>query len=421
MWLITFLLAIAALRISGNSYGLFNPAKIFAFVWSIQILMAICIFNNFLILEYKGLVFILICVILFYVGYTVGFNLYVKKLYSSYNTNNVNKGLLYSIVIILFILSFANQVIAVYQHGFNLVTLLDFNMLLDMNNQISIDRYTNDRSNSSVFLHMMLVFSFLLPLVGGYAYNILDGKEKKICIIAILPGVFGVLTQGAKMGLITSSMLWIIGWTLCYTTTDTQFKYNIKKIISVIVLIVILFSLLFISMMFRIGTFDVATAEVVTNKFSTYSLGHISAFDQWYTYVDEDYINHTYGMKTLYGFSNALGLLKREQGVFTDLIQISTLGGSTNVYSLFRILIEDFGSIGTLAFMIIIGFINGRSYKMLLCSRYIFLNITFQAISLFCILWSFVTTALAYTSYIAMIVFFYYTVRITYRKYATIR
>lgn len=418
MWLITFLLALITLRISYGFYGSFNPAKIFAFIWSVQVLMAICIFNNFLILEYKGLIFILICVILFSFGFNIGFKSHVKKIHRNYDIDN---NFLFVIVVILFVLSFIDPIITVNLHGYNLKSLLNFDMLLNVNNQISVDRYTNEGSNRTLFSQVISIFTFLSPLVGGYAYNILDGRLKTICKITIFPGIFGALTQGAKMGLITCSMLWIIGWTLCYTMTNTQYRYSFKKIINAILLIAILFSLLLISMMFRIGSFDVATLEIVTDKFSTYSLGHISAFDQWYSNVDENMINHTYGMKTLYGLSNVLGLLKREQGVFTDFIQISTFGGGTNVYSLFRILIEDFGSIGTLAFMIIIGFVNGRSYKMIIRNHYIFFNITFQAISLFCILWGFVTTALAYTTYIVAFVFFYFIVRITYRKYATVK
>lgn len=418
MWLITFLLALITLRISYGFYGSFNPAKIFAFIWSVQVLMAICIFNNFLILEYKGLIFILICVMLFSFGFNIGFKSYVKKTHRNYD---IDDNFLFIIVVILFVLSFIDPIITVNLHGYNLKSLLNFDMLLNVNNQISVDRYTNEGSNRTLFSQVISIFTSLSPLVGGYAYNILDGRLKTICKITILPGIFGALTQGVKMGLITCSMLWIIGWTLCYTMTNTQYRYSFKKIIYAILLIAILFSLLLISMMFRIGSFDVATLEIVTDKFSTYSLGHISAFDQWYSNVDENMINHTYGMKTLYGLSNVLGLLKREQGIFTDFIQISTFGGGTNVYSLFRILIEDFGSIGTLAFMIIIGFINGRSYKMVIRNHYIFLNITFQAISLFCILWGFVTTALAYTTYIVAFAFFYYIVRITNRKYATVK
>lgn len=79
--------------------------------------------------------------------------------------------------------------------------------------------------------------------------------------------------------------------------------------------------LLVLTMMFRYGSFDIDTFYTASGTLISYGLGHLPAFDMWYVGHVEDLSEFTFGGKTLYGLTNTLGILSREQGVFTKCIK----------------------------------------------------------------------------------------------------
>ena len=77
--------------------------------------------------------------------------------------------------------------------------------------------------------------------------------------------------------------------------------------------------------------------------------GHISAFSTWLN--DYHYVGLTFGANTFSGPLDLLGLIKREIGFYKENIYLAN-GSYTNVFTIFRGLIDDFSIPGTL----IIGF-----------------------------------------------------------------
>lgn len=61
--------------------------------------------------------------------------------------------------------------------------------------------------------------------------------------------------------------------------------------------------------------------------------------------------DYSFGAMTFLGISNVLGVVQRVQGVYTAL-----LGTSSNVYTVFRGIVEDFGIIGGIIFISLQGF-----------------------------------------------------------------
>lgn len=90
-------------------------------------------------------------------------------------------------------------------------------------------------------------------------------------------------------------------------------------------------------MILRTGRIDNEIIQVIERKFINYSVSHLSAFDIWYS--TNNVVNYSFGIKTFYGISNAIGLVNREQGVFTDFVTCGNRYNNdirTNVYSVFR-------------------------------------------------------------------------------------
>ena len=166
-----------------------------------------------------------------------------------------------------------------------------------------------------------------------------------------------------------------------------------------------------LTMMFRIGHLDLDTFNIVVGKMMSYAFGHLPAFDIWFAKIDHSVENLTWGGKLLYGITNPLGILERKQGVYDNLLEISPYDDKTNVFSVFRFFVEDFGVLGSYLFMTFIGFVTAFVYKHFQKKNDIYMSTTLLCVIYFFISWSFVTSVLAYTSYIATFVFFYFVIK----------
>ena len=120
------------------------------------------------------------------------------------------------------------------------------------------------------------------------------------------------------------------------------------------------------------------------------------------------------------GISNVLGIEDRTQGVYAEFHQIGQNGyyGISNIFTIFRSLIEDFGEAGTMLFMLMLGVVTTISHKNLLCRNLIFLNQVCVSAAYAYLMWSFATSFFAYTSYLAMFFLAYFLFRILQKETA---
>ena len=137
-------------------------------------------------------------------------------------------------------------------------------------------------------------------------------------------------------------------------------------------------------------------------------MGHLPAFDIWFDRQPLLSTDLTCGGKFFMGITNYLGIVERKSGIYDEFVDISLYGDQTNVYTIFRILIEDFGIIGTLIFFLLLGYFAQRMYINVRTLRRYKSSLTFIVAFYFLTSWSFVTSVFVYTSYIVMFFLFYY-------------
>ena len=379
-----------------------EPAGVFAAMW-IVLITIILLCQNFVIIRYYGLLFILMCVISFTMGTIFCDVCYTpseqQKKILTFHSHSAK-----IILVVLLIIAFFNPIYTLYLHGFSLTSLLSTAALLYMNNEMALDRYYGDNAYS-VVNQLFLVFSYTAPLIGGFCYRLIDKWGKIVSVTTILPGIFTALTQSMKMGMITSIILWFAGFLVCSFSYRLSLEIKLKKVLITAAIVGGLLSILFISMILRTGEISERIIEDITNKFFTYSLGYVPCFDIWYT--SNEPTEYTYGGKTLFGITNFLGIMERQQGIYDQWIPFGKNGfkGESNVYTVFRMLIEDFGPVFSCIFMTGLGFLSKLSLKNLLIRNAVpFNQIIIIAVYAF-IFWSFVTSFFAYTSYLVMFVF----------------
>ena len=297
-------------------------------------------------------------------------------------------------------LGISNFVTQLLFYDFSLKDLFSLSTLLAINNAIAVERYTNNTS-PGILSQVLLPFIYFSPLLGGYLYPLVSNKKDKVLsFLSLIPCFLVLLILNTKIVFISSFILWLSSYFVSFYKKNRRYIHiNKFSILKNSIIFACSLGVLFVSMMFRIGRFDIDTFFIVKYKFASYAIGHMGAFDSWFLNYRIDEPLH-FGNMTFLSISNLLGLEIKAQGVFTDYFYTESI--TTNVYTSLRALILDFGILSS----IIVFFFIGVAVKK--CSNGIFSkNVIYMAYSetfLVCtysyILFSFASSIFSYTSYI---------------------
>lgn len=382
-----------------------EPAGVFAAMWIFLIMVILCC-QEFIIVRYTGLLFILACIFAFIFGTIFCESYYTPKEHPDRKLHFREKKAVI-LMVILFFAAFINPIYTIVLHGFSPMGIFNIGTLLQMNNVISIDRYSGAEYTNPIN-QVLLVFSYAAPLFGGFCYRLVGRIGKTFSLLSIIPCLFVAFTQAMKMGLITSAFLWVCGFLVCSYSYHLSLKINKKYAITIIGGTCLFLGLLFMSMILRTGEISDRIVDDITNKFFTYAFGYVPCFDIWFDSSDVN--EYTYGAKTFYGISNALGILERLTGIYPEWIPFGKNGfkGESNVYTVFRVLVEDFGPGPCCLIMMVLGGVSSVVTQNINAKNNLVLNqIALSAIYSY-LLWSFVTSFFAYNSYLVMFFLVYF-------------
>lgn len=340
--------------------GIGSPAKIFAILWLLFILGYYCFTSR--TIPGMGVLWIAVSILVFAVGERIGTDYAAKKYKVRRQTANcvseAQISRLSKILVLIILLALLSRLLFLYVNGYGLSVFFSIEKFMAMNTELAYARYHGLTVTNSL-ITLLSSFCYVAPLCGGYLL-MYAGKKKRIiflCILSLLPILLGMLTENTKSGVIDSAILFIIGLITAFMTLRKHSpKLKFKHIAIIIFLALILFALLFISMCVRIGDFSSETINIVKEKFIVYAFGSVEAFDVWlsdyYTYE-----SYGFGVNTFMAPFNLLGIVTRAHGVYGFLP-----GVSSNVFSAFRGVILDFGVVGGLLFMFILGVVGGVVY-----------------------------------------------------------
>ena len=396
-------LIIIALLISWKYILRLEPAGIFATLWIFFAVSALLL-QNYIDLRFDGCTFILAGVIFFVAG-TI-FSDYFFRPTPSETKLELKKKWVTPLLIILLVGAMVNPLYSIILHGFSLRALLDMREVLEMNKGISEDRYAGAEAHD-VVNQFFLIFSYAAPVIGGLCFRLVGKWNKVLCILTLIPCTFIALTQSLKMGMIASFILFFAAYIVCSYTYGLPIRMKGKIILRFALVIASFLGTLFISMVFRTGEVTEKTILEISEKFVSYAVGHMHNIDMWYTsYQPTDL---TWGSRTFLGISNILGIEERVQGIYPEFLNVGKNGffGISNTYTIFRPLVEDFGEVGAMVAMFIMGVIGNMSLKAVTAHRATIFN-QVVLIALFAyLMWSFSASFYAYTTYLAMFVVAY--------------
>lgn len=259
--------------------------------------------------------------------------------------------------------------------GFSLADLYDDIIMVAA--KYAVSRYASEVVYSA-YGPLSLGFAYLAVLIAGLIFGSTNNNSrKKWVLLAFLPSIIIMVTQSAK-GSFFGSIFYFLGGILVTSIQQNKlvlFKLNSLKMILKIGLFSIV---LFIFSLMSRGLQDTNNVSAFFEKlrffFASYFFAHLYNFSEWITAFWDgfkgskfDISHYYYGFYTFTSIYKLFGYKKViPDGIF-DEFNITQDKMESNVYSIFRGMVMDFGIWGTILFVFLLGLAFHSCF-------YIFLN-----------------------------------------------
>jgi len=278
-------------------------------------------------------------------------------------------------------------VLNLFDQGFTLHDLL-FNLFASAASYANLVYSQNLDIN--LFARLSIVCTYLGAILGGFLFPCMQTKNGRrlIVVLSFLPPILMAVTQSAKWHLFLCIVFFYSGL-LVYRASAGKLRLSEKgSIKSLSIYMAILIPIVAVSFLGR-GLYSVEDGSELVHKLITYylsySCGHIYAFSDWFAFIigkhsELIYPNHS-GAHGFYTFAVLFKLMGSHKelplGVYDQYYSYGDLLTS-NIYTIFRGLITDFGFIGSVLFMLTTGFLfHWTFHAMLRGSRPVFTVVVF--------------------------------------------
>jgi len=251
--------------------------------------------------------------------------------------------------------------------------------------QTTAAKYLTSRSAGQISKNIVsqigVILTYPAAILGGVVYaarrNRWDGLLASC--VAFLPSVLLVVVEGNKGTLFLVAALFWAGILVNSISHGSGYVFGKNTLIKIAAGTVIFFPIVitafWIRVMYWVRDFDEAMVKITWYLFS-YTSGHLYAFSDWFSALigrgsaqaySDDFGAH--GFYTFMGLFRALGDervvppgIYSEYFIYKDVMQ-------SNIYTIFRGLIQDFGLYGALFFWVVVGIVVHGFFRTLLLGR----------------------------------------------------
>lgn len=249
--------------------------------------------------------------------------------------------------------------------------LFDITKLVVASNQLYVQRYAEVGAPPPPFLSQALLpFVYLAPAVGGIYFVMRREKKWKLLALAsYLPAIAVTILQTTKAALLFAIVLWLSGYFAMRLRSGKLAVFTRGHLLIAGVLGSVLTGFFFAVGLARMASTDLALLDVVLVKIVTSAFGHMTVFSQWLAEYWNQPFDPSLGKLTFAGPLEMLGVSRRMPGLFDSVIDLIA-GESSNIYTAFRPLIQDFTFPGALAILGLLGFVGGVGFRMVAAGRW---------------------------------------------------
>jgi oligosaccharide repeat unit polymerase len=268
-------------------------------------------------------------------------------------------------------LGLASSVAFVVGSSIPLSDVFQIEKLVVVSNQLYIQRYAESGPPPPPpFSQALLPFVYLAPALGGILFVL--AREKRLKLLALsayLPAFAVTVLQTTKAAVLFAIVLWLSS----YFATRLRFRrlavFTRGHLLVAAVVGAIVTVFFFAVGLARMATTDASLLNVVLGKLLTSAFGHMTVFSQWLAEYWSQPFNPSLGKVTFAGPLEMLGYSQRIPGLFESVVELIA-GETSNIYTAFRPLIQDFTIPGALAILALVGFVGGTGFRLVASGRW---------------------------------------------------
>lgn len=241
--------------------------------------------------------------------------------------------------------------------------VLDIEKLVVVTNQLYVQRYDEIAAAPPMLSQALLPFVFLAPAAGGILFVLRREKKwKAIALSAFLPAIAVTVLQTTKAAVLFAMVLWLSGY-FATRLRNRKLKVFTKGHLLVATIVVALVTVFFFATsLARMASTDAGLLDLVMRKLLTAAFGHMTVFSKWLAEYWNASTEPTLGTIVFAGPLEMLGVVHRIPGLFENVVDL-VLGETSNIYTAFRPLIQDFTIPGALTVLGLLGFIGGVGFR----------------------------------------------------------
>ncbi len=259
-----------------------------------------------------------------------------------------------------------SSVVAIVESGRSFSLFLSGEAYVQTAHELSVGRYSQEYVPSTLG-QILLTGAYLSPMLGGILFCVKRSRQDGALGVTSLLPVFAItLLHTTRATFFFGGVLWLSsywGMQVWRNRETTPFFTSKGLAVSAGIggLVVMLFCF---GQVVRVG--DAPTLDALLDAFASPHLrawffGYLSAFSGWFG-QSWDTREMAWGGYSLAGVFDQLGFLSRAQGLYTDVSDLAS-GARSNIYTVFRGLIQDFTLPGTLLFLWMVGGIAAHAHR----------------------------------------------------------
>ena len=257
-------------------------------------------------------------------------------------------------------------VIALRVNGFSLVYVFSLDGLLNTANDVAVARYSGG-DYGSIWTPPLLGIGYAAALVAPFLM-LTDARSSRLLPFApVLSSLAYAAVTTERLGLLTSASLTAGGFIAAVVLRDGEAPRLTRGVVLRVLAAVLVVGASFTTIAFlRVGQVDSSVAGVIWDKQTTYALGSVPAFFEWYGNYRDPTSREAplgWGTASIAGVEFVTGQSREATRAYGQFVVIDSSGRQTNVYTMFRGLILDFGESGALLVLTAAGFGFGRAYR----------------------------------------------------------
>jgi len=252
--------------------------------------------------------------------------------------------------------------------------------LLHTANQYMSRRYS-ETLVSNIYGRMSYALIYPAAILGGFVYaaDPVRPKSKAVLILALAPSVVTLLIHGAKGNLFLVLAFFWAATAIVKLQRGSQERLGWRAYRGTLLWGAVFFVLVAVSFISRgayQGGDNSLIVKILIKYFASYSAAHLYAFSDWFSYrtgvgAALDYVDNL-GDGGFYTFTAVARWFGNSTevppGVYQEYFRYKDIIQS-NIYTMYRGLINDFGFAGSVAVMFFIGFVLHLIHYAMMVAR----------------------------------------------------